>query len=49
MVRILTTVFGFMVLVLLLSGLNATVFQGRPKTVGASGCPRYSSMSRGLR
>jgi small-conductance mechanosensitive channel/CRP-like cAMP-binding protein len=30
-VRILTTVFGFMVLVLLLSGLNATVFQGAPE------------------
>ncbi|BBX72874.1 mechanosensitive ion channel [Mycobacterium shinjukuense] len=31
MVRILTTVFGFLVLVLLLSGLNATVFQGAPE------------------
>ncbi|SOJ56238.1 putative MscS family protein YkuT [Mycobacterium simulans] len=30
-VRILTTVFGFMVLVLLLSGLNATVFQSAPQ------------------
>lgn len=30
-VRILTTVFGFMVLVLLLSGLNATVFQAAPQ------------------
>ncbi|MCV7199549.1 mechanosensitive ion channel family protein [Mycobacterium angelicum] len=29
-VRILTTAFGFMVLVLLLSGLNATVFQAAP-------------------
>ncbi len=29
-VRILTTVFGFLVLVLLLSGLNATVFEGAP-------------------
>ncbi len=31
-VRILTTVFGVLVLVLLLSGLNATVFQGAPET-----------------
>ena len=30
-VRILATVFGFLVLVLLLSGLNATVFQGAPE------------------
>ncbi|SON61586.1 hypothetical protein MSIMFI_03102 [Mycobacterium simulans] len=30
-VRILTTVFGFLVLVLLLSGLNATVFAGAPE------------------
>ncbi|OIN81052.1 mechanosensitive ion channel domain-containing protein [Mycobacterium malmoense] len=30
-VRILTTVFGFLVLVLLLSGLNATVFEGAPE------------------
>ncbi|AKN16648.1 mechanosensitive ion channel family protein [Mycobacterium haemophilum] len=30
-VRILTTLFGFLVLVLLLSGLNATVFQGAPE------------------
>jgi len=29
-VRILTTVFGFLVLELLLSGLNATVFEGAP-------------------
>jgi hypothetical protein len=29
-VRILATVFGFVVLVLLLSGLNATLFQGAP-------------------
>ena len=29
--RILTTVFGFLVLVLLLSGLNATVFEGAPE------------------
>lgn len=49
MVRILTTVFGFLVLVLLLSGLNATVFQGRPKTAGASGCPRSSWTSPGSR
>lgn len=31
LVRILTTVFGFLVLVLLLSGLNATVFEGAPE------------------
>lgn len=31
-VRILTTVFGFLVLVLVLSGLNATVFEGAPET-----------------
>ncbi|HKI39764.1 MAG TPA: mechanosensitive ion channel family protein [Mycobacterium sp.] len=31
-VRILTTVFGVLVLVLLLSGLNATVFQGAPES-----------------
>ena len=30
-VRMLTTVFGFLVLVLLLSGLNATVFEGAPQ------------------
>jgi small-conductance mechanosensitive channel len=30
-VRILTTVFGFLVLVLLLSGLNTTVFEGAPE------------------
>ncbi|TVS87735.1 mechanosensitive ion channel domain-containing protein [Mycobacterium helveticum] len=30
-VRILTTVFGFLVLVLVLSGLNATVFEGAPE------------------
>ncbi|OBI94923.1 mechanosensitive ion channel domain-containing protein [Mycobacterium asiaticum] len=30
-VRLLTTVFGFLVLVLLLSGLNATVFEGAPE------------------
>jgi small-conductance mechanosensitive channel len=30
LVRILTTVFGFLVLVLLLSGLNTTVFEGAP-------------------
>jgi small-conductance mechanosensitive channel len=30
LVRILSTVFGFLVLVLLLSGLNATVFEGAP-------------------
>ncbi|KAA1251039.1 mechanosensitive ion channel [Mycobacterium simiae] len=32
MVRVLTTLFGFMVLVLLLSGLNATVFQAAPES-----------------
>jgi small-conductance mechanosensitive channel len=31
-VRLLTTVFGLLVLVLLLSGLNATVFEGAPET-----------------
>jgi small-conductance mechanosensitive channel len=30
-VRLLTTVFGFLVLVLLLSGFNATVFEGAPE------------------
>jgi small-conductance mechanosensitive channel len=30
-VRVLSTVFGFVVLVLLLSGLNATVFEGAPQ------------------
>lgn len=30
-VRVLATVFGFVVLVLLLSGLNATIFQGAPE------------------
>ncbi|OBK50222.1 mechanosensitive ion channel domain-containing protein [Mycobacterium sp. 1081908.1] len=30
-VRLLTTVFGFLVLVLMLSGLNATVFEGAPE------------------
>src|SRR6185437_15175278 len=30
-VRVLTTVFGFLVLVVLLSGLNATVFEGAPE------------------
>lgn len=30
-VRILTTLFGFLVLLLLLSGLNATVFEGAPE------------------
>lgn len=30
-VRVLATVFGFLVLVLLLSGLNATVFEGAPE------------------
>ena len=30
-VRMLTTVFGFLVVVLLLSGLNATVFEGAPE------------------
>ncbi|MEB3983382.1 mechanosensitive ion channel family protein [Mycobacterium sp. 663a-19] len=30
-VRVLTTVFGFLVMVLLLSGLNATVFEGAPE------------------
>ena len=29
--RIVATVFGFVVLVLLLSGLNATLFQGAPE------------------
>ncbi|GBG39944.1 mechanosensitive ion channel domain-containing protein [Mycobacterium montefiorense] len=31
LVRILSTLFGFLVLVLLLSGLNATVFEGAPQ------------------
>lgn len=31
LVRILSTVFGFLVLLLLLSGLNATVFEGAPQ------------------
>ncbi|MDT5349862.1 MAG: hypothetical protein QOH91_3149 [Mycobacterium sp.] len=31
LVRVLSTVFGFLVLVLLLSGLNATVFEGAPE------------------
>ncbi|CDO89699.1 hypothetical protein AWC29_22905 [Mycobacterium triplex] len=31
LVRILSTVFGFLVLVMLLSGLNATVFEGAPQ------------------
>jgi small-conductance mechanosensitive channel/CRP-like cAMP-binding protein len=31
LVRILSTVFGFLVVVLLLSGLNATVFEGAPE------------------
>ena len=43
---LLTTVFGFLVLVLLLSGLNATLFEGRPKRAGASGSRRSSSTSR---
>jgi len=30
-VRIVATVFGFVVLILLLSGLNATLFQGAPE------------------
>ena len=30
-VRIVATIFGFVVLVLLLSGLNATLFQGAPE------------------
>ena len=29
--RVVATVFGFVVLVLLLSGLNATLFQGAPE------------------
>lgn len=31
LVRVLSTVFGFLVLVMLLSGLNATVFEGAPE------------------
>ena len=30
-VRIVATIFGFVVMVLLLSGLNATLFQGAPE------------------
>src|ERR1700742_1879606 len=30
-VRLLSTLFGFLVLVMLLSGLNATVFEGAPQ------------------
>jgi len=41
-VRLLTTVFGFVVLELLLSGFNATVFEGAPKTVGAERYPPFS-------
>lgn len=42
-VRVLATVFGFVVLVLLLSGLNATVFERAPKRAGAKGFPPSSS------
>ncbi len=38
-VRLLTTVFGFLVLVLLLSGLNATVFEGAPEESWRSRLP----------
>lgn len=42
-VRILTTVFGLLVVVLLLSGLNATVFERAPERAGAKGFPPSSS------
>lgn len=45
-VRVLTTAFGFLVLVLLLSLLNATLFQGAPQQSWRSGYPPSSSMSR---
>lgn len=38
-VRIVSTVFGFVVLVLLLSGLNATLFQGAPEGTWRSRIP----------
>lgn len=39
-VRILTTVFGFLVLVLVLSGLNVTVFEGAPEKSWRKRMPR---------
>lgn len=39
-VRVLATVFGFVVLVLLLSGLNATVFEGAPQGSWRQRIPR---------
>lgn len=48
-VRVLTTAFGFLVLVLLLSLLNATLFQGAPQQSWRSGYPPSSSMSRASR
>ncbi len=45
-VRVLTTVFGVLVLTLMLSGLNATVFQGAPEdSWRRNGCPASSSTS----
>ena len=46
-VRILATVFGFLVLVLLLSGLNATLFQGAPEDSWRKRIPPSSSTSPG--
>ena len=42
-VRVVATVFGFVVLMMLLSGLNATIFQGAPEGAGADGCRPFSS------
>lgn len=46
-VRTVATLFAFVVLILLLSGVNATLFQGRPRGRGASACRRSSSTSPG--
>ncbi|EUA87559.1 hypothetical protein I551_6013 [Mycobacterium ulcerans str. Harvey] len=46
-VRLLATVFGFLVLVLLLSGLNAAVFSGPRRVRGADGYRSSSSTSHG--
>ena len=46
-VRVVATLFGFVVLVLLLSGVNATLFQGAPEGTWRKRIPRSSSTSRG--
>lgn len=44
-VRIVGTLVAVVVLILMLSGIRASVFTNAPRTVGGAGCRRSSSMS----